>query len=60
MARTPARFTQADVARAIRAVPRGWRVRVEKSGDIIMEESPERMVDAKIHVGVGKMDPIVM
>lgn len=40
MPRTPARFTQADIARAIRAADQcgpGKRVRIERDGTIIIE-----------------------
>ncbi len=38
MPRTPARFTQADLARAARvAVETGLRVRVTTEGDIVLE-----------------------
>jgi hypothetical protein len=44
MSRRPARFTQADIARAIRAAEDQhaktgtlWRVRVEREGDIVIE-----------------------
>lgn len=41
MPRTPARFTQADLARAVRAVEQageGWRIRVTKEGEIVVEK----------------------
>lgn len=44
MPRTPARFTQADLARALRVVEdrQGWRVRVTAAGDILVErDGPE-------------------
>ncbi len=45
MPRTPARFTQADLARAARvAVETGLRVRVEmRSGDILLEREGNEM-----------------
>jgi len=47
MPRTPARFTQADLARAARvAVETGLRVRVEtKTGDIVLEREGKKQAD---------------
>lgn len=45
MPRTPARFTQADIARAIRAADQcgpGKRVRIERDGTIIIEAAEGR------------------
>lgn len=48
MSRTPARFTQADLNRAVKvAAAQGMRVRVTRTGDIILEpvagiDQPER------------------
>ena len=47
MPRTPARFTQAELARAARvAVETGLRVRVEtKTGDIVLEREGKKQAD---------------
>ena len=46
MSRTPARFTQADLARAARvAVETGLRVRVTKAGDIVLEREGKKQAD---------------
>jgi putative aminopeptidase FrvX len=43
MSRTPARFTQADIARAIRAAQQegACEVRVDREGNIIINISPQ-------------------
>lgn len=47
MSRTPARFTEADINRAMKVAVKhdGYRVRVTKAGDIVLEradkEKPE-------------------
>lgn len=42
MSRTPARVTQADIARAARVAASmpGWRVRITADADIIVEPGP--------------------
>lgn len=45
MSRTPARFTEADISRAMKVAAKydGYRVRVTKAGDILIErgENPD-------------------
>ncbi len=48
MSRAPARFRQADASRALRACPDGWRVRIEKSGDIVFERSVDTAIPSKL------------
>lgn len=38
MSRTPAKFRQADIMRAVRAAPEGYLVRLEPTGDIVIEK----------------------
>jgi hypothetical protein len=46
MPRTAARFTQADIARALRAARGlGMRVRLAASGDIVIEPAAETAAD---------------
>ena len=46
MPRTAARFTQADIARALRAARGfGMRVRLAASGDIVIEPAAEMVAD---------------
>ncbi|SCB51787.1 hypothetical protein GA0061099_102153 [Bradyrhizobium yuanmingense] len=44
MSRTPARVTQADVARAIRAAQQcnAGQVRITKDGDILIDPAPQK------------------
>jgi len=44
MSRTPARVTQADVARAIRAAQQcgAGQVRITKDGDILIDPTPQK------------------